>query len=192
MRLQAVVQEQREGVESAAARDKMVRKKRAIQIEELFDKFDKLDEDTEGGKPIDRVLLLGGADIGKTTLVHHISHRWVTDTAKLWQDKYDYLFRVRLKALLNDRWKSEYNSDDLYEHPLACFIHYCLRDQRSQLPLAPSKRKACKLCNVEEIKSLPENPASRHSVLLLVDGYDEIASQSQEGTVKEIVDSILE
>ena len=164
----------------------MVGEKRAIQIEEIFDELDK-----EGGEPIGKVLLLGGAGIGKTTLMHHISHQWAK--GRLWKGKYDYLFRVRLKELLNHSWQSGCNPDDLDEHPLACFIHHCLRNQRTQLPLPRSKRKAFKLCSLEEIKSLLEDSASQPSVLLLVDGYDEIASKSQEDIiVKDIVDSILE
>ena len=184
VRLQAVVQEQAEYAESAAARDKVVGEKRAIKIEEIFDELDK-----DGEEPIGRVLLLGGAGIGKTTLMHYISHQWAR--GRLWKGKHDYVFRVRLKELLNDSWKSAYSTDDLDEHPLACFIHHCLRNQRSQLPA--SKKKAFKLCKAAEVQSLLEDPASQHSVLLLVDGYDEIASKSQEDIiVKEIVDAILE
>ena len=183
VRLQAVVQEQREGAESAAARDKVVGEKRAIQIEKLFDEIDE-----EGGESIGKVLLLGGAGIGKTTLMHHISHQWAR--GRLWKGEYAYLFRVRLKELLNHSWQAAYSPDDLDEHPLACFIHHCLRNQRSQLPA--SKKKALKPYKAAEVKSLLEDPASQHSVLLLVDGYDEIASQSQQGIVKDIVDSILE
>ena len=187
VRLQAVVQEQAASAESAAARDKVVGEKKAIQVHQLFDE---LAEGKKGEKPIGKVLLLGGAGIGKTTLMHHISHQWAK--GRLWKGKYDYLFRVRLKELLNDSWKSECNPDDLDEHPLACFIHHCLRNQRTQLPLPRSKRKAFKLCSLEEIKGLLEDPASQPSVLLLVDGYDEIASQSQQGIVKDIIDEILE
>ena len=185
VRLQAVVQEQAAGAESAAARDKVVGEKRAIQIEEIFDELDK-----EGGEPIGKVLLLGGAGIGKTTLMHHISHQWAQ--GRLWKGQYAYLFRVRLKELLNHSWQSGCNPDDLDEHPLACFIHHCLRNQRSQLPLPRSQRKTFKLCSLEEIKNLLEDSASQPSVLLLVDGYDEIASQRQQGIIKDIVDSILE
>ena len=151
VRLQAVVQEQAESAESAAARDKVVGEKRPIQIEEIFDELDK---DKKGKKPIDKVLLLGGAGIGKTTLMHHISHQWAR--GRLWKGKYAYLFRVRLKELLNDSWKksSKYTPDDLDEHPLACFIHHCLRNQRTQLPLPRSKRQAFKLCSLEEIKKI--------------------------------------
>ena len=183
VKLQAVVQEQGEYAESAAARDKVVGEKRAIQVHQLFDE---LAEGKKGEKPIGKVLLLGGAGIGKTTLMHHISHQWAKD--RLWNGKYAYLFRVRLKELLNDSWKSDYTRDERDEHPLACFIDYCLRNQRIQLL---ESQAALERCNLAEIKNLLKDPASRHSVLLLVDGYDEIASQRQEGITKEIVHSIL-
>ena len=185
VKLQAVVQEHAEYAESAAARDKVVGEKKAIKIEEIFDELDK---DKEEGEPIGKVLLLGGAGIGKTTLMHYISHQWAH--GRLWKGKYAYLFRVRLKELLNNSWKSDYTRDERDEHPLACFIDYCLRNQRIQL--LERKKKAFKLCKAAEVQSLLEDPASQHSVLLLVDGYDEIASQSQQGIVKDIVDAILE
>ena len=185
VRLQAVVQEYPEGEESAAARDKVAGEKRRIEVHQLFDKLDE-----EGDRQIGKVLLLGGAGIGKTTLMHHISHQWAK--GRLWKGQYAYLFRVRLKELLNDSWKSDYTRDERDGHPLACFIDYCLRNQRIQLPLPIGQRKAFKLCSLEEIKGLLEDPSNPHSVLLLVDGYDEIASQRQEGIVKDIVDTILE
>ncbi|MEM7383192.1 MAG: NACHT domain-containing protein [Bacteroidota bacterium] len=183
VKLQAVISESGAGVESAAARDKVVGEKRAIQIKEIFDALEE-----EGDKPAGRVLLLGGAGIGKTTLMHYISHQWAK--GELWKDKYAYLFRVRLKELLNDSWQSAYDIEDLGEHPLACFIHHCLRNQRAQLPR--SERNTRQLCKLEKVKSLLEDPASQPSTLLLVDGYDEIASQRQQGIVKEIVDAILD
>ena len=81
VKLQAVVQEQAVREESAAARDKVVGKKRAIQIEKLFDELDK---DKERAKQIGRVILLGGAGTGKTILMHYMSHKWAK--CELWRD----------------------------------------------------------------------------------------------------------
>lgn len=63
---------------------------------------------------VDKVLLLGIAGIGKTTLLHYLSYRWGED--KLWEGKFDYVLRVRLKTLLNELWGKDYTRDEKKTH----------------------------------------------------------------------------
>ncbi|WP_341792488.1 NACHT domain-containing protein [Rickettsia endosymbiont of Gonocerus acuteangulatus] len=108
---------------------------------------------------VGKVLLLGSAGIGKTTLLHNISYRWGKDN--LWNDKFDYVFRIKLKELLNENWSREYEAKELRQNKLACFIHYYLN-----------------LENIEPHEII--NISNKDRVLLLLDGYDEVAFLSQD------------
>jgi hypothetical protein len=173
--------------------------KRPIEIEQLFEQLD--DKHPSANK----ILILGSAGIGKTTLMHYMAYRWattlksvpgitpestleVTQTPttttlkpQLWANKFDYVFRVKLKDLLSDDWKSNYDlKTELRVNLIACFIHSCL----------PSKVK--KVITVEEVIAAMEN---KEKILLAIDGYDEIAykvNSSDSNTSKEVFNEIFD
>jgi hypothetical protein len=58
-----------------------------------------------GDKASGKVLVLGKAGVGKTSLMHYISYKWAMN--QLWNDDFDYVFRVRLKDL-NTGWEDTY------------------------------------------------------------------------------------
>lgn len=58
---------------------------------------------------VGKALLLGGAGIGKTTLIHYLSYSW--GEKDLWNDKFDYVVRIKLKELLNENWSREYEKN---------------------------------------------------------------------------------
>ncbi len=101
---------------------------------------------------IGKVLLLGSAGIGKTTLMHYLSYKW--GKGELWHDKFDYVFRVKLKELLSN-WTVRYGTN-IDDDILSCFIHYCLDSKDIKL---------------EDIKNIQD----KDRILLLLDGYDEVA-----------------
>jgi len=126
---------------------------------------------------VGKVLLLGSAGIGKTTLMHYLSYKWGKED--LWNDKFDYVFRIKLKELLNESWKDGYSGyfdiNNLSQSKLNCFIHYCLGDSESTL-------------SVKEIMDIQ----NKDKVLLLLDGYDEVAHLNILDEFKKLIDKILE
>ncbi|KHO03484.1 N-acetylglucosamine kinase [Rickettsia felis] len=126
---------------------------------------------------IGKVLLLGSAGIGKTTLMHYLSYKW--GKGELWNDKFDYVFRVKLKELLNESWKDGYSGyfdiNNLSQSKLNCFIHYCLGGSESTL-------------SVKKIMDIQ----NKDKMLLLLDGYDEVAHLNIRDEFKKLIDKILE
>ncbi|AFC73197.1 NACHT domain-containing protein [Rickettsia montanensis] len=126
---------------------------------------------------IGKVLLLGSAGIGKTTLMHYLSYKW--GKGELWSDKFDYVLRVRLKELLNESWKDGYSGyfdiNNLSQSKLNCFIHYCLGSSESTL-------------SVKEIMDIQ----NKDKMLLLLDWYDEVAHLNTRDEFKKLIDKILE
>jgi MoxR-like ATPase len=55
-----------------------------------------------------KVLVLGRAGVGKTSLMHYISYKWAKN--QLWTDEFDYVFRVRLKDF-NTEWEKNYRTE---------------------------------------------------------------------------------
>jgi HEAT repeat protein len=179
VKLQVVLQEDVDQEKRAAAQDKVPGQKKAIEIEKIFDEIDK-DHPAAG-----KVLLLGGAGIGKTTLMHYISYQWAN--GKLWADKYEHVFRVRLKELLNSDWLTGYTreeKDDL----LACFIYSSLNAQKTALEVKGNKQIGKIKYELTDIKQLLEASSKQEKVLLLVDGYDEIAGLKGTSVYQKILD----
>lgn len=131
--------------------DNIVGQKRAIDLEHLFDQLD-----VHNPKAA-KILILGRAGVGKTTLMHYIAYKWGAD--ELWKKSYDAVFRIRLKELTSENWKSNYDKKDIRKCRLACFVHYCTG--------------ADELIDLEDVVAVLDNRKDR--ILFLLDGYDEIA-----------------
>jgi DNA replication protein DnaC len=84
---------------------------RNIQVgnnEEILDQKDSIEvNQIFGDKACGKVLVLGKAGVGKTSLMHYISYKWAKN--QLWNDEFDYVFRLRLKDL-NTHWEKDYES----------------------------------------------------------------------------------
>lgn len=80
-----IVMREKEG-SRAVCYDKVVGDKESIEIENILES-----QSQEAHQPWNshRVLLLGGAGVGKTTLMHFVAYRWSLD--QLWSDRFDYL-----------------------------------------------------------------------------------------------------
>ncbi len=139
--------------------DKIEGTKKAIGIENLFAKID--DEHPEMEK-MKRLLIVGGAGIGKTTLLHYVAYKWSGESG-LWNDKFDYVLKVKLKKLGTVEWdRGRGAKEDLAE-----LIVQSLNMEWSIAKL--NKKDGFKK---EEIDLMLGN---KERVLLLMDGYDEVA-----------------
>lgn len=93
-----------------------------------------------------------------------MAYKWSTDF--IWKNKFDAVYRVTLKTLLNASWKAKYLEDKQYAHeidkvPLKYIIHYNI------VRTASEGSPASKLT--------PQQIFLNSKTLLLLDGYDEVA-----------------
>jgi len=155
--LQMVIKEDDENKYQNAASDKVGGEKQPIVLAQMFDAVGENDA-------TNKLLVLGGAGVGKSTLVHSMSYKWAKDG--LWEDKFDFVIRVRLKEILNQGWKEGYKREELRGDLLSCFIDYCLYRQTENITQMVDG------FSLEEIRDLLNNHQDK--LLLLVDGYDEV------------------
>lgn len=107
-----------------------------------------------------RVLVLGIAGVGKTTLMQYIAYQWATQN--LYGIRFSYVFRVNLRNIIKEKWKEGYTPEQKRHHITACFLHYCLGNEEDRQKLS-----------VEQIICIEQKSPTR--TLLLLDGYDEVA-----------------
>lgn len=111
-------------------------------------------------KPIQRVLVMGPAGIGKTTMLHYIAHQW--SLGKLWQERFQAVFWLPLRCLL----KEEYQKHS------------------SGLSVAQLLHRECLAPEAQESFSVPELQnfltKNKSQIALLLDGFDECAMEVEE------------
>jgi len=140
--------------------------KKEVEIEDIFDQ-----QDPASQAQTRRLLILGGAGVGKSTLMQYIAYRWAT--SGLWKEKFDFVYRVTLKILLNTGWDRDYTREERKDE-LKCLVHYNLAAQDEGLKL-------------EEVPWLEK----KDKILLLLDGYDEVAHE-RNGIYKKLFERIFE
>ena len=80
------------------------RPKDPLPLNELFVTQSDKTTDTTADNPIQRVLMLGRAGIGKSTLCQYLAYRWADDTKtkeEAWLEKYDVLLWIKLRELIS-------------------------------------------------------------------------------------------
>lgn len=125
-----------------------------ILLEELFHPIE--------GKVAGKILLLGRAGIGKSTICQKISHDW--SSGLLWNELFDVVYWIPLR-LLNDK-KLSFNDIDLF---LAEVISHLILKDAVDLPTV-----------LDLVKT------HRQKSLILLDGLDEASPELQE-TVKKML-----
>ena len=128
-----------------------------IELPKLFDK-------AEGRQP-KKILILGRAGIGKSTLCQYIAYQWAYD--KLWKDKFDAIFWVPLRRLQSSH-QGETASTFLFR--LCC-------QESSQELYSPQ---------IQEYIQKNQN-----RILFILDGLDEV-TLTENSLQKKIVDELLE
>ncbi len=133
--------------------------KKEIDIEKIFDRVDGANSNDVG-----KILIIGGAGVGKSTLLQYMVYQW--SIGKIWQEKFKQVYRLNLKTLLDAKWKENYPKklrEDLEDGQspsgdtlLKCLAHYSLDSKIS-------------------LNKLEQAMDNKDRILLLLDGYDEIS-----------------
>jgi hypothetical protein len=136
--------------------------KKPIALSKLFEKQDP--EDIASNK----ILILGRAGIGKTTLCQFIAYEW--SQGRLWNERYDSLFWIPLRNLNKKYYRDKQEKGEQITLAEVIFQECCqTKGVKSAVTLA-------------DIQRLLENNQTKDNVLLLGDGWDEIAQLNQKDT----------
>lgn len=123
-----------------------------IQVSEML-------EPRGSSKFIQRILVVGPAGIGKTTLLHYIAHQW--SLGNLWNERFQAVFWLPLRCLLKEDYR---HARDLSVETL---LHAECLEASTQ-----------KVISVKQLQAFLEQNKGR--VALLLDGYDECALEVEE------------
>ena len=144
-----------------------------VDITDLETIFDLLPiEEAFMKRPIHKLLIVGGAGTGKSTLTQYIAYKW--SQGELWNDKFDYVYKVSFKTLLTRGWDYSHGhgrqdeNDDLLKQ----LVYYHLR------------ATAGEFCKLEDM------PWKTAGTLLLLDGFDEVAHEMN-GIYKTLFESMF-
>ena len=132
------------------------RAKQPIELDDLFTsrKIPKKLPDGSTETEIKKILLLGRAGIGKSTLCRYLAYRWAKSELLA---KFDWIFHIELKQLVND-FPREHAANKTLWHVLH---HYYWKQQ------GLSEQDAQQVWSAIQARG--------KSVLFLLDGYDEVA-----------------
>ncbi len=174
--LQIVLDDKKAGIE-----------KPPIEIGKIFDPAGDQGE-------VGKVIITGVAGVGKTTLLNHITYEWSKN--KIFDEKFDYIFKIRLKNLLNKHMVNElsrYDREDILPALIQRSFEQQLIEQVDQNRANNAEGIQDSifrdmLISLDEIKVI-----DRSRTVLLLDGYDEIEHLNRGGhIVRELMSLILE
>ncbi|PJD92401.1 MAG: hypothetical protein CK424_05705 [Legionella sp.] len=145
---------------------------RTLGVNELFDNLDSR-LDSAGW-----ISITGRAGAGKTTLLQYIAYRWGGVREGLWHNRFDFVFRVQLNLLKNDKYKHH-----SYEQILSKLIYESF---------AKTEHYTDVLSEEVIYRSIVEKKF-RNRTLLLLDGFDEIQGlyNDEHKHVKDFIDRVM-
>lgn len=143
-----------------------------LGVNELFDNLDSR-SDRAGW-----ISITGRAGAGKTTLLQYIAYRWGGVREGMWHNRFDFVFRVQLNLIKNEKYK-QYS----YEQILSKIIY-------------ESFSKAEEYGEVLSENNIYEcivDKNFRNRTLLLLDGFDEIQGlyNDEHKHVKDFIDRVM-
>jgi predicted NACHT family NTPase len=141
--------------ERVSSYEKIHEAKTLIELERLFQRTK---EDKQNPK---KLLILGRAGIGKTTLCQYVTYRWSKGT--LWNDQFDAVFWVPLREL------PSYSEEDTKPETILLWLMQQCWNRGIKLAL-----------NKESISEYLKEHQGK--LLFLLDGYDEVAHLKGEKT----------
>lgn len=144
-------------------------KSAAIRMDDIF-------TDVDNQKACNKVLITGGAGSGKSTLLDKMIYQWGRE--EIFGSKFNYVFKVKLKYLI---------SDTSIGNDLANLIYNSLIDDihaaRTELSVQPN------WITIDEIRDVLNDTNSK--MLLMLDGYDEVASLGNGTSQRRILNKIF-
>lgn len=148
-----------------------------IKLENIF-----IPLETEHNRGVQKILIDGRAGSGKSTTLEELLHLYSINAIP-----FEYVFRVKLKALQDSNWKENYEAKDKRDNLLACFIHASVMKLKEDNGIEQS-------LSVDEDKLLQDiiKALKSSNTLILVDGYEDIQHliRHDEG-VKNIINQIM-
>ena len=115
-------------------------------------------------KPIQRVLMLGRAGIGKSTLCQYLAYQWANKTKtkdETWLEKYDVLLWIKLRELLTQyqSYEKQHKHFGLVDAVTNCCVSNLYSGNNTIV--------------TDAINKLIHNPTQK--ILWVLDGFDEVA-----------------
>lgn len=116
-----------------------------------------------------RILIIGRAGVGKSTLCQFILSQWAA--GKLWQERYQAIFRIPLRNLIANRYSEKNNCDISEIINRECFNSRLTKKEKKKLD--------------EDLKDNPNN------YLIILDGYDELSNEEKNQDLVNQIEPLL-
>jgi hypothetical protein len=138
-----------------------------------------------------KILILGGPQVGKSTLLEHIALQWSQESLFHHED-FQAVFHIRF-SLLFSNWADQFSFEEIRKYPWYCFVWFCIQQEPGfqKLPQAKpgvgggdqdnnnndDEKSEC--LTKEEIFAYLSLPKSTDKTLLLVHRFDEVDQNIQ-------------
>lgn len=161
------LKEQDEAMELLSSAEQFFTVQEAIKLEDIFNATEQAQQTISH---TNRVLITGRAGVGKSTLCQFIVNQWAQN--KLWQDRYQGIFRIPLRNLVNTNYTAnrEYALIEIINRE--CFADRLSDAEQKQLDV--------------DLKNHPEK------FLIILDGYDELSTQAEDQYLVKQVERLMQ